>query len=252
MKDQSTNDPSIGDINIADSSTASPSINKNNTACRGAVDTNTGDEKLSELEPEVQDKGEARENKVAKGEQAGTKGKGQGKRKRTRRKRKKQGIRRPGGNKRDKLKIMYENIEGKTRVAWSEVQNIASREQPDIVGLVETHWKEGQKGKRIKGYKSPFLKRRAFNQKKGGGIGVWVKDGVAAMEWEGIECQEEESKLEVEKERMWIIVKGKAEDMAVGVVYFACQQRQNEEWNDALTEKLITEMEMLRDRKSVV
>ena len=53
----------------------------------------------------------------------------------------------------------------------------------DVVGMVKTFWREGQKGEMLPGYHR-FVSNRQTGGKRGGGIAVFVKEGTYAYEWE--------------------------------------------------------------------
>ena len=67
--------------------------------------------------------------------------------------------------------------------------------------MVETNWREGSKGKHLKGYKI-YWKCRKVNSKKGGGIAIFVKENIVSYKWERDEGLSEDI-----NDTIWIVIK---------------------------------------------
>ena len=115
----------------------------------------------------------------------------------------------------------------------------------DVVGMVETFWREGQKGGMLPGYHR-FVSNRQTGGKRGGGIAVFVKEGTYAYEWErNVEVEH----VEVALERIWVIIKGEV-DTAVGIVYMAANNTPRDiTWNESLFTILEQDIEALKEEK---
>ncbi len=133
------------------------------------------------------------------------------------------------------LKIMYNNINGQSRNLWDEIESRTREQGADIICLTETHWKEGDKGQEVKGYRR-YWRRRAPEEKKGGGVAIFVKNDLSAWEWE----RQSESRS---NEHIWIVVQGQSEEIAIGVVYMGIDKYKG--WNDKMEQALTEDLAQL-------
>jgi hypothetical protein len=141
------------------------------------------------------------------------------------------------------IRIAYCNIQRKGRTAFQELDNLISQEKWDIVGVVETNWREGYKKGGIKGYKLYKRMRRA-DMKGGGGIAVWIKEDYKGFDWE----QDEGDRLWQKDEICWIIIPRENQDnVAIGFTYLAPEGEKNVEWNNSIEEQLTQDMASLRE-----
>ncbi len=85
--------------------------------------------------------------------------------------------------KRNIITVMYNNINGQSGNMWEEICERAKANDADVICLTETHWKVGHQGRNIDGYRR-YWRRRNPEERKGGGIAMYVKENMKAMEWE--------------------------------------------------------------------
>ena len=143
------------------------------------------------------------------------------------------GRRKHGRAKRDVKKgkqtwtIAYNNMQGKTKNEKEMLQKLVRDNQWDVVCATETHIKEGQRKINFEGY-NHFSKNRNPEEKKGGGISVWIKKKLIAY---SIESEENNNEI------LWIEVAGSVKCI-VGVVYLASRNNNNNEWNKDIMEIL--------------
>ena len=51
----------------------------------------------------------------------------------------------------------------------------------------------------------------------------------------------------IENERMWVIIKGEKQDIAVGLIYMAVDGSSTKDWNDELEGKISGEIQLLKE-----
>ena len=137
------------------------------------------------------------------------------------------------------IKLVYNNINGQTRNMWDEIEMYTKDRMADIVCLTETHWKQGDKGKSLNGFKR-YWRRRPAEGKKGGGVAIFVKDNLKAREWE--RANEEEPR---QTEHQWLTVHGKNTELAIGLVYMGLNKYQ--EGNDELEQAISEDIAQLQE-----
>lgn len=64
---------------------------------------------------------------------------------------------------------------GERKEKWAELQEILNENNIDIIGLAETHFKEEEEPQ-LKPEWNYYKSNRKENEKKGGGIGVLMKE----------------------------------------------------------------------------
>ena len=104
----------------------------------------------------------------------------------------------------DTIQMLYNNIGGQSRKLWSELSQKVQEDRWGIVALTETHWRQGNQGKELPGYRS-FKAERDVLDKKGGGIAVFVKEERQVYQWEGEMRDEWEL---VKNENIWVVLGG--------------------------------------------
>jgi hypothetical protein len=157
------------------------------------------------------------------------------------------GARKEGGAKRKtptnrrvlkQITIAYSNIQGKlgrnSNENWKEFERMIRRHKWDIIILTETHWVKGIEAKPIRGYKK-YSKERKPLMKKGGGLAIFVKNGIAAYEWHDDNEHDDE---QTNAESLFVVVDIANASMAVGTAYLASQEPMQREWNDEIQEKI--------------
>lgn len=130
---------------------------------------------------------------------------------------------------------MYNNINGQTKNLWDEIETRARELGTDVICLAETHWKEGDKGQQIKGFRR-YWKGRAPEEKKGGGVAIFVKNDLSAREWE-------RPSDNTSSEHVWIVMQGETAEIAIGTVYMGIDK--HKEWNDKLEQRLTEDIAQL-------
>ena len=114
----------------------------------------------------------------------------------------------------------------------------------DVVCMQETGLRGKRKGKIIKGYKR-VTQNRQTGDKKGGGLEIQIKTGIRYHIWEGIEVRNDQLRI-IKHERLWVILKGKEQDIAILNTYMATDKLQHEEWNIALNMLINSEIETIK------
>ena len=154
----------------------------------------------------------------------------------TRRKTTRRGLRK---NKKGILKIAYNNMQGKLGRKGAQIANelkvMADDNAWDVILATETHRKDGAGGVPITGF-NVFHRERKFDQKRGGGLAVYVRQNIRAYEWEQHADQEE-----THAESMWTIIPTTDGELALGLVYMGIDSSENTAWNDKIQESLIQE-----------
>jgi exonuclease III len=140
------------------------------------------------------------------------------------------------------IKIAYNNIQGKfgrkgLKTA-EELKHMADTNSWDIILLTETHRRMGAQLIRMLGFQT-FSTERKFDQKKGGGITVFVRDQITAYQWDRNPGGTDESQTQAEN--MWIIVPTSTGELALGIVYMGVDSTPNTAWNDAIQERILEE-----------
>jgi exonuclease III len=141
---------------------------------------------------------------------------------------------------RKKIRIAYLNIQGKTRSEWDNVRNNIRRRKWDIVVLTETHWREGQKGKRVEHYRR-FCRKRTVGEKQGGGIAIFVHNKIKCWEWEA-----GNNDGLVDNESLWVTLQLGGIELAICGVYMATNSGvQSSVWNNHIRDVLEADMQQL-------
>jgi exonuclease III len=144
------------------------------------------------------------------------------------------------------LKMVYGNVQGKVncnrKQVWKEIESQSIENNWDVIAFCETHWKMGVKGPEMPGY-ARFDNRRDLDQRKGGGVAIWVKNDIEAHEWL-IDDKDREAGSEI----LWVVLRGGDKDIAVGVVYMGVQSTELESWNDAILDNLKADIRCLKEQ----
>ena len=143
------------------------------------------------------------------------------------------------------MKIAYANVQGKMGKQqierWKELTQMITRENWDMLILIETHWR-GKGGKvDVPGY-TCLSQAREVTQKKGGGLMVLVKERFSTHEWH--RSPEREQVIEKEgwkSDIMWVVTSVAEQQVAFGIVYLATGH-QSKEWNEGIKDTLQHDM----------
>lgn len=136
------------------------------------------------------------------------------------------------------------NINGQANRLWDEIERRAKGCRADIVCLSETHWKMGQRGKQMNGY-TQYWRRRDAEDRKGGGLAVFVKKDIRATEWKRAVAEEGGG-----KEVLWVQLQSRREKLAVGVRYMGLDKYR--ESNDQIEQELTRDIATLKQEGQAV
>ncbi len=130
----------------------------------------------------------------------------------------------------NKICLLYNNVAGKTRREWEALEEVVKTREADIVCLTETHWKEGYGGKKLQGYKS-FVKNRGPEEKKGGGVAIFVREDIKSYE------------RELKKnDAVAVTIKTAGGFLTIVNVYMSTDKREHHEQNRELLHSIKEEM----------
>lgn len=132
----------------------------------------------------------------------------------------------------DNFRIAYNNIQGKGNTSWSEISDLVKQNQWDIILLTETHFKEGAKPTKIKGY-DLAMKNRNIHGKKGGGIATLTKKNLY------VESKNNEDSNQIndfKTEYLWTEIDTKNIKIALATVYLSVSDIKQ---NKTIIEQLI-------------
>ena len=117
----------------------------------------------------------------------------------------------------------------------------------DVCLVTETHERRGVRVKGIPGFER-LGKRRGIGGKKGGGIAIYIREGIMGTEinW-GKDMTAEWEKSEAFNEIEWVEAVLGGEKTAVGVVYMG-REGVDREWNDRIMEWLRRQIQELQQR----
>ena len=154
------------------------------------------------------------------------------------------------GNENNNFKMLYANVQGMLGIGklerWDKINRLCEENRWDVIAFTETHWREGSKTGSIKGYQI-FEKRRGIEEKKGGGLAVWVKNNIESYVWEAERLEEDP-----DTELIWVIIKGGDVDIAVGVIYMGIQGRKNRTNNDKLERMIREDIVRLKEEEKAI
>ena len=136
------------------------------------------------------------------------------------------------------ISIAYNNIQGKLNNEKQMLNNLAATNKWDVIGLTETHHKQGQKTTKLQGYNC-FERNREGTNKKGGGLAIYIKNTFEAFEISTV--SEDEIADNVNQEIMWLKITG-TESCIIGLIYLASNDTDNT--NDKIMTKLNEDTEI--------
>ena len=138
------------------------------------------------------------------------------------------------------------NVRGE-RGKEGEMHEVMKESEIDVCLVTETREREGVRVKGIPGFER-LGKRRGIGGKKGGGIAIYIREGIMGTEinW-GKDMTAEWEKSEAFNEIEWVEAVLGGEKMAVGVVYMG-REGVDREWNDRIMEWLRRQIQELQRR----
>ena len=145
------------------------------------------------------------------------------------------------------MKIAFWNVNGlQCYVKKQTVTDILENQDLSIIGMVETHIREGNHEdlSMFQGYRTITVER-GYGEKAGGGILLLVKDGIRHSAWNPVYPETPGT----EKEKAWVLLHSGDIKIAIGFVYMAAQVPGNEgyrTWNSNMYLSLQKDLEKLK------